>query len=46
VNDQELIAEARRVGAKLLLRDGDFDRYAGGLLKELSDRLEAKQPSV
>ena len=39
MNDEELIARDREVGAKLLARPGDLDRLAGGLLKESADRL-------
>ena len=40
MTDEELIAEARRAGAELLRRPGAPDRYYGGLLKELADRLD------
>ena len=48
MNDQELAAQARRVGIELRARagrvaaGGDRDRYAGWLLKELADRLDAR----
>ena len=40
MNEQELIAEARRVGDELRRRPGDLDRLAGALLRELAARLE------
>jgi hypothetical protein len=40
VNDQELIARAREVGAGLRARGNDRDRLAGWLLRELAARLE------
>jgi len=40
VNDQELIARALEVGAKLRRRDGDLDRLAGALLAEMAARLK------
>lgn len=42
MNDEELAARAREAGARLLARTGDFDRYVGGLLKEVADRLDAR----
>ena len=42
MNDQELIAEARRVGYLLSRCSGDVDRLAGALLAELADRLEGR----
>lgn len=42
MNDQELAARAREVGAVLRLRPGDLDRLAGALLAELADRLDAR----
>lgn len=42
MTDEELIAEARRGGAELLRRPGAPDRYYGGLLKELADRLDSR----
>ena len=41
MNDQEIIASARRAAAELGRRPGDLDRFAAGLLKELADRLDA-----
>ena len=40
MNDQELIARALEVGAKLRRRDGDLDRLAGALLAEMAARLK------
>ena len=40
MNEQELVAEARRVGDELRRRPGDLDRLAGALLRELAARLE------
>ena len=42
MTDEELIAKAREVGARLLGRPGDLERLGGGLLKELADRLEGR----
>lgn len=48
MTDEELIAEARKVGAEVRARAGlraiagGRDRYAGWLLKELADRLEGR----
>ena len=39
MNDEELIAKARQVGAELRGRHGDFDRFAGWLLEWMADRL-------
>ena len=40
MTDEEMIAEARRVGAELRCRPGDLDRLAGWLLAGMADRLE------
>lgn len=40
----DIAARAREAGARLLARTGDFDRYAGGLLKEAADRLDGPVP--
>lgn len=45
MNDQELIAEARRAGAELRRRPGDLDRLAGTLLAEMADRLDGDDPA-
>jgi hypothetical protein len=42
VNDQELAARAREVGARLLGLPGDLERLGGGLLIELADRLDGQ----
>ena len=42
MTDEELIAKAREVGARLLGRPGDLERLGGGLLKELAHRLEGR----
>ena len=39
MNDQELIAEARRVAARLRLRAGALDRLAAEVLRQMADRL-------
>ena len=39
MNDEELIAEARRVAARLRLRAGALDRLAAEVLKQMADRL-------
>lgn len=41
MNDQELIAEARRVAAKLRGSRSDLGRLAAELLAQLSDRLDS-----
>jgi hypothetical protein len=46
MTDEELIAEARRVGYLLRRCSGDVDRLAGALLAELADRLDGRAPEV
>lgn len=43
MTDEELAAEARRVGYLLSRCSGDVDRYAAELLRQLADRLDAAQ---
>ena len=45
MNDQELIARAREVGAELRRHRGVGVRVAGALLAELADRLEGRPAS-
>lgn len=42
MTDQELIAEARRIGPVLRGRPGDLDRYAGWLMLEAAHRLDGR----